>query len=223
MSVEGSEHVVQGRGSALVLIITSVLMVAFMAIHPTLQSHELHDVVTGLSRVAVFNGFVHGTLCALAVLSIVGYWGLSERLGLGWTLVRAGLAFYAFSIVAGVLAGTINGFVITALAKSYKQVPPEKWEAVRPLLVLCHEANAALARMDVVGGSLAIFAWSIALAHRSGSARWLGWMGLVIGVAPVAALALGKLPMTVHGFGAFVVLQAVWGVMAGVHMLRGRL
>lgn len=222
MSHTSTEQVGPGRGAAIVLIVTSVLMVVFMAMHPTLHSHELNEVVTGLSRMAVFNGFVHGTLCALAVLTIVGYWGLCERLGMGWTIVRAGLVFYVFSMVAGVLAGTINGFVISGLAKAYEQAPPEKWEAVRPLLVLCHEANAALARMEVVGTSLAIFAWSVALAHRAGPARWLGWMGLLIGVAPVVALAMGRLPMTVHGFGAFVLGQAVWSVVAGVQMLRGR-
>lgn len=223
MNTSSTEHVVHDRGSAIVLIVSSTLMVAFMAIHPTIHSHDLQDVVRDLSKLTVFNGFVHGTLCALAVLTIVGYWGLCERLGLGWTIVRAGLMFYVFSIIAGVLAGTINGFVITALARSYEQVPAEKWEAIRPLLVLCREANGALARMEVVGTSIAILAWSIALAHRVGAARWLGWMGMLLGMAPIVALALGKLPMTVHGFGAFVLLQATWSIIAGVHMLRGRI
>ena len=71
--------------------------------------------------------------------------------------------------------------------------------------------------------SVAVMMWSGALAMRPGTMRAIGIAGLVAGAAPVAALAAGHLPMSIHGFGAFVLVQAAWYLAVAVQLLHGRL
>ena len=82
-------------------------------------------------------------------------------------------------------------------------------------------ANHACDHLCIVGMSAGIAAWSLVFLARGRSTRVLGILGVVGGIIPVVALLAGQLPMTVHGFGAFVMVQAIWGVMAALWMLRG--
>jgi hypothetical protein len=50
-----------------------------------------------------------------------------------------------------------------------------------------------------------------------------GGFGCVVGAGAVVALLSGRLPMNVHGVGAFVLAQAVWGVAVAVLLMRNRL
>jgi hypothetical protein len=45
----------------------------------------------------------------------------------------------------------------------------------------------------------------------------------VLGFAPLVALAIGYLPMDIHGVLAFIVTQTVWSIAVGVLLIRGRI
>lgn len=94
-------------------------------------------------------------------------------------------------------------------------------ESIRPILAFCMEANHACDFIGVFGLSLALAAWSCSL-WRDG-VRGLAVVGLAAGIGAPALLLLGKLPMSVHGFGAFVLAQTVWMVGVGFQMWRGTL
>ena len=67
--------------------------------------------------------------------------------------------------------------------------------------------------------SAGIAAWSVDLLRTAGFARWLGAGGLLVGLAPAAALILGQLHLEVQGMLLVVVVQAIWSIGVGVLLL----
>lgn len=211
------------RSSAICLIVGTVLTVAFMAIHPTSHAHDVAGFLVELGEIATFNAFVHGTLMATTCLVLIGLIGVAERIGTGLVLTRIGIVAACIGTIAGIGAATVNGFILSGVVAHRSGDDPAVVEKLKPILALLMETNGTLARIDVIAMSAAVALWSIALIHSRGTTRWLGAFGLVCAIAPAAALLAGRLPMNVHGFGAFILAQAVWWMSAAVLVLRGNL
>lgn len=197
------------------------MTIAAMAIHPVAHTGELAGFLREVADGELLNRGAHSLAIAGICVVLCGFVGLAGAMDLRLTAVRCGLVAMGVGIVALIGAATINGQILTNIAVRYVDVEPAKQEAARGLLMFCHAANLACDHLGVIGMSAGIVAWSIVFLHRGRSTRTLGILGVVGGIVPVVALLAGQLPMTVHGFGAFVLVQAVWGVMAAVWMLRG--
>ena len=120
-------------------------------------------------------------------------------------------------------AATINGFVVSGLTAVYARHGTEAFSSLMPLLALCREGNGAAARLGVFAMSAAIAIWSLALIRRTGATRAVGVLGLLCGIALPTAMALGRLPMDVHGFTIRIIVQSVWYLTVAVQLIRGRL
>lgn len=194
-------------------------MVVFMAMHPMPHSHELGNVVKSLAEGGTYNTAIHGVLIGLIVLVLIGTCGLAAKLGLGALEVRGGLVAQALATVILIGAATVNGVILPRLCEKYSAASGDRLEPARALLILCAEANHACDHIGIWLQSAAIVLWSLALVRRKGSGA-LGAFGFLLGLAAPTALVAGKLPMTVHGFGAFVLATAVWYVWSGSWLIR---
>lgn len=211
------------RSTGLLLIITAIVMVAFMATHPTVHHHDPEGFIAEVGRIATLNAVVHGSLIAVLCTLTVGMWGLAHRLWFGFLPVRLGCAAYTLGTAFLTLPALINGFVIGAFIERYAPDAAATQNQWRPVLELCHEFSHILSQAGVIGMSAGTLLWSIVLAHRPGAARLLGALGALCSVVPLALLFVGRLPMNVHGFGLFVLMQGVFGVAVGVQLLRARI
>jgi len=205
--------------SGVLLIVASCAMVGFMAIHPQAHAHDTASLLQDIARQATFNTFVHGTLMGIISLVSLALWGFAQSRGLDRMTVRFGLVSFAVGTGSLIGAAAINGIVLSNLARHYAGSDAVTVESVRPLLSLCMEANHACDFIGVFGLSLALAAWSYSL-WRDG-ARGLAVLGILAGIGAPTLLLLGKLPMSVHGFGAFVLAQTIWMVGVGYQMWRG--
>lgn len=210
------------RASGLLLLGTSILGVAFMAMHPTSHSHTPAGFAAEAASGMRGTEPIHGILVSLSILSAVGCVGLADLLGWHRLGVRMALAALAFGAACGAAAGLINGFVVPATAATYAGVDSAQSEALVPLLRLCRAANATCARADVIGLSCAALLFSALLLRSPGSRRVVGIVGLICGITPLVLLSIGRLPMNVHGFGFFVLLQSIWTLSVGVMLVRTR-
>jgi hypothetical protein len=212
------------RAFGAVLALGALVMIAFMALHPAIHSHDPAGFFAEMEREAALNRFVHGSLVAAMGVVLLGLLGLCDRLGWGAPLARAGLIAYALGTIAHTAAAAINGFVVTALTERYASAGPADaaFEALRPLLVMCREMNGAAARFGVFAMSAGILCWSLALLRRQGPERAVGLLGLVCGVALPLAVGFGGLAMDVHGFAVRVLAQSVWLLAAASLLLRRR-
>lgn len=213
---------VTGRASAVLVIAASLLIVGFMAAHPTSHAPTLRDFAVEATGGFGPNALVHGVLVGLAALLCVGFLALADALGWRRLVVRAAVVSLALGTVCGVFAGGINGFVVPTTAAAYAEADDATLAALGVGLRFAREANATLARGDVIGVSAATILFGLAALRGAASTRRpvLGIVGLALGVAPLALLAAGRLPITVSGFGHFVLMQGFWGIAVGVSLLR---
>ncbi len=208
--------------SGYALIVLAGLTVALMAMHPTSGTHDTGEFAARAARGVPGNAAVHGVLIVLMLLMASCFLAMVDVLGARRLIVRVGLVALIVGTTGGVAAGLLNGFIVPSVAARFAGADPGAIDALRPVLLLAGETNAACARVSVLGLSLAAVAWSIGLLAAPGRRRIAGVAGLVCGVLPVSLLATGHLPMNVAGFGLFVVAHAVWAAIAGVVLIGSR-
>ncbi len=219
---EGNEPASNGRPAGIALGLGSIIMLAFMALHPTVHVHDDGGLASAMSRVAVRNAIVHGTLIANLGLILLGLLGLADRLGLRRMLVRAGIIAAAMGTMTLIGAALLNGFITPALVARYADAGASL-EELHPVLLLIHTSSVALVYAGIPAMSAAVLAWSIVLLRGGGSGRIIGALGVVCALVPVVAEASGNLPVDVHGFGLFVLVQSIWYVANAVQLIRNRI
>ncbi len=206
------------RPFGIALIAGSVVMVVFMAMHPSPHAHDLLEFIRELEAGAAWNAAVHGVLMASAAATFIGLLGVAWRLGAGFG-TAAGMVAQACAAVAGMGAAVVNGFVEAGVLAGRANDEPGTIDKLKPLILIMRETNQTLARMDVVAACVGTMLLSLVMVRRDGW-RAVGWLGIGAGAAPLVMLAVGRLPMNVHGFGLFVLLYAAWCAAAGVRLLR---
>lgn len=210
------------RSAGLLIGVGSLLLIVLMAAHPFVHVHDTPGVVAELARISVRNGIVHGGLLLVMSTVFVGFLGLCSQLG--WTLqrVRAGAVFYALGLVCMIAAALVNGFVVPGLAAGYAGRPDAELQALKPILHFAVQANQTAAKAGSIALSIAIVAWSSVLWRRGVAARWIGILGLIVGVLALTGLLSGHLHLDVHGMGAFVFATSLWNACVAVWLMRAR-
>jgi len=204
----------ENRASGLALIAGSAALIITMAFHPTGHQMISPDRFASIARLSIA---VHTLALASMVVLFLGACGLWQRLSPSRCLALAGLVSYGFSMVAGMITGTLNGFVAPRMIQRMLNHPEAKqtWDTA---LTYSADLAGALASVLVVASSAAILLWSIAIVRRGLLARGLGTYGCVIGPLIMVAVLSGHIRLNVHGFGLVVLLQSVWFVIAGVQL-----
>ena len=192
------------RTAGLTMASAATLSVLAMAHHPT-----------GMHGSGGPAQLVHGVMIAVLLAMLAGFARFAARRGLNRNLPLAGLVAYSASAAAHLVAATINGFAVPALAAR---------GVAHDVLALAWEFNQAFAGLGVYLTSAAFLFWSLDLVLRGpGSNRALGVVGLAAATAPAVALAAGAISMDVHG--AFIVYaaHAIFTALVGAQMLRGKI
>lgn len=203
-----------------VLIVLAVMAVVFMSMHPTAGTHDAGEFVARVGRGLPGNTLVHGSLVTIILMMSGCFLWLRDLLGAHRPMVRVGMVCLVVGTAGAVVAGLINGFIVPNVSAQYVDASATEIAALKPVLHLARESNATCARVSVVGLSLATVAWSIMLIRLSGWRRAIGVAGVACGVAPLAMHAGEHMQMNVPGFGLFVVIHAIWAILAGVVLIR---
>jgi hypothetical protein len=211
------------RTIGIAIAVAGLLSVLLMTHHPSVGSHAIADAVDEIATKAVTSKVVHGTLIALMVALIYAFVEFSAHLGLRRAPVRAALIAYVIGSGALIGAALISGFLISSLGLVYAHARPDELDAMRHLLNLSGLANRTLANFGVVAISAAILLWSIALLQREPRHVWIGLLGVIAAVAPVALIALDIIRLDVSGMTIVVVCQTVWYVLVGVALASGKI
>jgi hypothetical protein len=168
--------------------------------------------------VALVNALAH-TLAILSLpLSFLGALVLTRMLAGPGRLSVMALVLYGFALAAGMGAATASGYIAPEVLRRIASAAPPADEAWRALFRFTGIVNQACARILVIGTAGSIILWSAALRDRVA----LRWYGYLSSAAIVAAVASGWLRLDVHGFGAVVLLQAVWFISVAIMMMKAR-
>ncbi|HVR44785.1 MAG TPA: hypothetical protein VMS56_15235 [Thermoanaerobaculia bacterium] len=201
------------RKGGLAFILSTAVLLIVMAIHPT--GYELSGAGERFRTMALVNALAH-TLAILALpLSFLGALALTRMLAGPDRFSVAALVLYGFALAAGMCAATASGFVTPEVLRRLARAASPADEAWRALFRFTWTVNQACARILVIGSAGAIILWSAALRGRPA----LRWYGFLSSAAIIALVASGMLRLDIHGFGAVVLLQAVWFVIVGRMMM----
>ena len=199
------------RLSAIALIAASCGMIITMAVHP--PGHIIQAQLEGTIRMLII---VHAFALMLAPLQFLGAWGLSRRLAGTVRLEVVGLVFYAMALIAVMSAAVADGLVAPSVFRRIVESADTE-TAVKTWQMFSRYTfywNQAYAQVFVAASSAAILAWSVVMWRNGRLSRGLGIYGCILSMVTVAVLFSGHLPLDAHGFGAVVLGQAIWFVIA---------
>lgn len=206
------------KNAGWMLIVGTLISFITMAMHPT-----AHLMLDDFARYAPRNVIAHGIALVAVPLTLVGYGALARRLqphSGAWA--RLGHACLAIAQGAVSVAAVASGLVATTMASRILASTGTEQDLARALLGYTGAINQAFAAVFVVGWSVAMVVWSVAILRRAALPRALGWYGLVVGTVLLAVTALGRLRLDVHHFGLIVLAQGVWTLAAGAQLVRTR-
>ncbi len=138
----------------------------------------------------------------------------------GGALSELALAFYGLSAVATLLATAASGFLASDLIARVAASEGEARAAAAAVLHYNGASNQAYAKVLVAASSIAIGLWSMEIVRTRLMRRAAGILGCVVAAITLLALFSGHLTLDVHGFGAVVLLQAIWLIMVGAELRR---
>lgn len=190
------------------MIAGAVMGLVTMGFHPTGGGH------------AALALAVHALAVTAAPIAFYGGWVLTRRLSAAGALSELALAFYGLSAVATLLATAASGFLASELIAQVAASQGEARAAAAAVLHYNGASNQAFARVLVAASSVAIGLWSMEIVRTGLMRRAAGILGCVIAPLTLLALFSGHLTLDVHGFGAVVLLQAVWLVLVGSELRR---
>jgi hypothetical protein len=200
------------------LIAGSCGMILTMAVHPSghIAAAQLPDMIRKLI-------LVHGFALSCVPVLFLGALGLSRRLETPNRLGVTGLVVYAFALIAVMNAAVADGLVTPSVlerivASTGAQSAIDTWTLFSRYTFIL---NQAFAQVYVAAASVAVMVWSAAVWRSRRLALGLAIYGFILGVVTLAALFSGHLRLDVHGFGAVMLGQAIWFVVAGSGLWSG--
>jgi hypothetical protein len=197
-----------GRLAGIVLMLTALLTVVAMGHHPS--GHEAPGPGLGMT----LGGFIHAAMIVLLAGTLWGLviFSLRERPN-GWTV--GALLAYGIGTVGNVAAGTINGFVVPALAD---EVDPSLASEV---FLMLWQANQAAAELGIYASSAAFALWSVHLLRRKPKPDvLLGVVGIIVAAGTAGALYSGIISLDISGAQVAYGAQALWTGLVGLQLYR---
>ena len=202
------------RKGGIALIAGAIGGLVTMVLHPTgggiLTPAEYE-------RFAIMNVVAHSLAIASMPISFLGTLALTRRLQSPDRYSISALVFYAFALVAGMLAATASGFIATPLVGGATTAATELNHALSHYTGLW---NQAFARFLAVGSSVAILLWSFAILRNRRLSVRAAYYGIPVGILIVLFVGSGSLKLDIHGFGLVMILQSVWFISVGTLMMR---
>jgi hypothetical protein len=169
---------------------------------------------------------VHAVLCALSGVLLVGYAGFSARLGLARPAVLTGLIAFTIATAAIMIWTLLDGVVLPGVAGRYAAKPDADLDVLKPIFIFAGALIGLLFKIRMIAVPIAIAAWSLALLRHTIVSRLIGLLGL--GAAALLTVPI-FVPQPIPGldmlmlFLAMAGVQALWGALVAVQMLRGKL
>ena len=211
-----------GKFAGYAIAACAVLTTLMIVMHPQARHRHMSDVVAEIGRLAPMLAFVHGTVLAFVIVLLYGMCVYSLRRGLRRELVLGALVVYAAGTGVMVLAALIDGFLISALARTYVAASPEVLRDGASILGACGATIQVLSKFGVVALSAAIALWSADLVREEGRLRVAAIIGFAAALISVTVLfAEGRfiVPLTLS---IIVIAQGIWYIAIASLLVQRR-
>lgn len=200
------------KASGVSLLAGAILATLTMAMHPIGGS---------LAEIAAKKGiFMFSHTLAMVSMPFIafGFWGLATALATKARIAFLAFAVTCFGLIAVMIAGTVNGFVLPMFASNYtgSSTDSSVLQAIRDYGWLI---GTTMDYFFIVALSLAILIWSVIVITTGQLSRWLGYYGLLIVVVTLMGLIVKFNFTTVLGFGLFIFSLVSWIIIAAILLI----
>jgi hypothetical protein len=204
---------------AIAIILGNIGGLITMAFHPTGA-----DLMNKPADVARQNELIAAAVHALAIISLpvlfFGLVGFCRKLGRESPIHLLGLITYGLGQVAVMSAAVISGFVGPALTRRIPEADDATKNILYALLMNNHQINQGFSKVYVVAAGTAAVLWSIGLLRHGTLMKAIAVLGFIFGSASILGVFSGHLKLDVHGFGAFILAQAIWLILAAIFTMN---
>jgi hypothetical protein len=195
--------------SGISLIISSILLVLTMVLHPTggdvKHIMQMHDIAIVAHSLAIF------TLPFLAF----GFYGLSVALLTNHKISLLAFMFVCFALFAGMIAASINGLILPMFVENYANEFEQNINVLKPILKYGSFFNKAMDYVMIIGILVAISIWSVLIIQITKFPKWIGYYGLFLLVIALFGAILDFNFVNLFGFRIFVFGLVSWIVLIG--------
>jgi hypothetical protein len=200
------------KASGISLLSGAVLATLTMAMHPVGGS---------LAEIAAKKGiFMFSHMLAVVSIPFIafGFWGLATALATKGRISFLAFSVACFGLIAVMIAGTVNGFVLPMFASNYSGSSTDSTvlQAIRDYGWLI---GTTMDYFFIVALSLTISIYSVIVISTGQLSKWLGYYGLLIVVVTLLGLLMKFNFTTVLGFGLFIFSLVSWIIIAAILLI----
>ncbi len=204
------------RAAGWSLILGSFLMVVTMVLHPVGGSFQA-------ILAASFIGMVsHSIAIASVPVTTFGFWGLTRSLKENQGLAMLSFFIAGAAMIAVMIAAALNGLNLPMFVQRYANASPETIDQIIHIIRYNSTLNHAFDFIFIVGICVAILLWSIVMLQGERFAKWIAYMGILIGSSAIILLAAGFVFVDLHGFRLFIFAIVGWIVLIGFFLIRSK-
>lgn len=212
-----------GKVAGAALVLASLIATVAVAHHPSVsRAHDAADVLAKILAVRAADQAVHAAAIAAVIGLLFGFVVFVLRRGLRDSTALAALVSYSIGTVAVVGAGSIDGFIIPALAARYAAASHGEIAVALQLITVCAIAVQTLTKIWLVATSVAVIVWSARIVRGTRTLRAVALLGFVSSMLVIAGTVLVA-NFNPHSLGLIVLVQTLWSIAIGVLMIREEL
>ena len=187
-------------------------MVVTMVLHPAGDINDYYLIIGS------------HTLAIMSIpISLVGFWGVTNKMGTENILSITAFAIIAMGLVAAMMAGIINGLAYPMFLKNYiADGTLDFSEAVEISLHYGFTLNQAMALVYIGAVCLSIFLWSLAIVKNGQFPKWIGYFGILLGAGGFTLILAGINLTSVGGFRIFIFGSVTWVIIIGYLLIKSK-
>lgn len=202
------------KNAGIALLIGSFLLTVTMVLHPAGGNFEQ------LLKATTMIVISHAVAIAAMPVCYIGFKGLHQKLGNERLLSQLAMAFCMFGLIAGMLAGAVNGLALPVFINRFADADAATIETLKPVLKYGMSLNHAFDYILIGMFCLGVLLWSIEIIKAKKLPVWLGYFGIVLTLAAVVMLISGFVFVNLHGFRVFVFGLVAWIVWAAISLVK---
>ncbi|MBO3699624.1 hypothetical protein [Roseivirga sp. E12] len=204
------------KNAGISLIIGSVLGIITMVLHPVGGNI---DHLINISPMIITSHVI--ALFSVPFL-LFGFWGLSGRIGFDNSFSVLGFITGSLGLVAVLIAGAVNGLVVPFFVDNLADASPDKIEMAELVLSYGFALNQAFDYIFIGAICEAFLIWSIAIMKYKVFAKWIAFLGILLGIGFIGMLVAGFVLVDLHGFRIFIFGIVAWMLAAGIMLQRSK-
>ncbi len=206
-----------------IILVSSFVILFVMAHHPTISSGSDQDQLQEIIRESATNSMVHGIMIFLVGLLWISFLLYSQRRGFDKVTIMIAAVSFSIGSIAFIGAAIINGFAVAGVVEHFMSASEEELSNLKAIRLFSWEINQALANLGVAASGVALFFWSLNILNHELSARFVGLIGVFIGLGMSVAIFTGWLHLHLTGMTIAIAAESIWFVLLSIQLIKNRL